>query len=114
MGEFFIQVITCKGRVAESAPPSGRQFDHWATMADMLLTGQPLPVKIEEANEHPVKVTLAFEGDDLERPTSVASVFLLCPCDIEVIAGERVQSALLNPQPNTNSAKIQTPRLIIP
>lgn len=115
MGEFFIQIITCKERIAEveNIPPNGH-FARWATLSDLLLTGQPILGGVREG-EHVVKVQLAFEKDDDEIPISVASVYLLCECDIEVIASQRVQSALVTQQqvPQQKS-KIATPTLIVP
>jgi hypothetical protein len=112
-GEFFIQMITCRGRLAEIKPKPGQQFGEWATMADMLLTGQKLPARGFDEGEHPVKVLLAFQEQDAE-PISVASVYLLCMCDIEVIEGQRAQSALIQQNPQQKKSQIATPRLIVP
>ena len=113
-GIYFVQIATCKDRVLEVEPDSGQQYGHWATIADMLLTGHGqriLPTAAAEG-EHAIKVLLAFEDAESKQTTAIASVFLLCPCEIPVIAGDRARSAMVRkPAPQQ---KIATPSLIVP
>lgn len=91
---YQLQFRTCKEKTAAMLPPQGEEFNRFATYSDLLLTGQDMRVDIPgtEPDEHIDQVMLVYKA---ERPVMVCSVFLLCPCSIDIDRDQRAKSELL-------------------
>lgn len=96
---FILHVRFCDGKAGEIRLAESQAFDAWATYADLLLTGEPVPMKVPGVADdaHADQVTLLWEAPlDQTDVTQVAAVFLVCPHKAHVTE-ERATSKLLLP-----------------
>jgi len=100
---YLIQIKLCDGQKLEAPIPDNEDPDYpyayWATLADLLLTGQKVLPNAYPDVPHVVMVGLVFadaeDPMDQDAPLElVSSVYLLCPCTIEV-TNRRVASRLV-------------------
>lgn len=100
---YVIQIKLCDGKTVEAKPPASDDpdapYEYWATLADLLLMGESVLPESYPDIPHAVMIGLVHidseDPDDIKADAQlVSSVFLLCPCTIEV-TNRRVASRLL-------------------